>query len=115
MAKILVMLITGKDNVNTEMVSFSFAYNAVKNAGAEVEFLFLGRGVQAANKNQKSSPQFLEQINMLRSENIPLKICKVSMAGEGLTENDIFPNLESVLGGVEVNDRIEDGYSVVTF
>jgi len=114
-AKILVMLITGKENINTEMVAFSFAYNAVKNAKADVEFLFLGRGVQAANKNQKSSPQFLEQIDILRSEKIPLKICKVSMKGEGLTENDIFPDIESVLGGVEVNDRIQDGYSVITF
>ena len=32
MAKILVMLITGKENINTEMVAFSFAFNAVKNA-----------------------------------------------------------------------------------
>jgi hypothetical protein len=115
MAKILVMLITGKDNINTEMVAFSFAFNAVKNAKADVEFLFLGRGVQAANKHQKSSPQFLDQINMLRNEGIPLKICKVSMAGEGLTEDEIFPDIDMVLGGVETNDRIEDGYTVITF
>ena len=57
MAKILVMLVTGKENINAEMVAFSFAFNAVKNAKSNVEFLFLGRGVQAANKNQKSSPQ----------------------------------------------------------
>lgn len=115
MAKILVMLITGKENINTEMVAFSFAFNAAKNAKANVELLFLGRGVQAANKNQKSSPQFLEQINMLKSEGIPVKICKVSMAGEGLNENDIFPGIEMVLGGVETNERIEDGYTVITF
>ncbi len=115
MAKILVILITGKENINTEMVAFSFAFNAVKNAKANVEFLFLGRGVQAANRNQKSSPQFLEQINMLKSEGIPLKVCKVSMAGEGLSESDIFPGLEMVMGGVETNDRIEDGYTVMTF
>ena len=115
MAKILVMLITGKENINTEMVAFSFAYNAVKNAKAEVEFLFLGRGVQASNKNQKSSSQFLEQINILKSEKIPLKICKVSMASEGLTEADIFPDIDMVLGGAETNERIEDGYTVITF
>ena len=115
MSRMLVMLTTGKDNINAEMVAFSFAFNAVKNAKAKVEFLFLGRGVQAANKHQKSSPQFEEQINMLRNEGIPLKICKVSMAGEGLTENDIFPGIEMVLGGVETNARIEDGYSVLTF
>lgn len=115
MAKILVMLITGKENINTEMVAFSFAFNAVKNARSDVEFLFLGRGVQAANKKQKSSPQFLEQINALRAEGIPLKICKVSMSGEGLTEDDIFSDLQQVLGGVEVDSRIQDGYSVITF
>ncbi len=114
-SKILVMLITGKDNINTEMVAFSFAFNAVKNAGSSVEFLFLGRGVQAANKKQKSSPQFEEQINMLRKEGILLKICQVSMGGEGLTENDIFPGLEMVLGGVETDRRISEGYSVITF
>jgi tRNA 2-thiouridine synthesizing protein D len=115
MSKMLVMLLTGKDNINAEMVSFSFAFNAVKNANATVEFLFLGRGVQAANKNQKSSPQFLEQIDMLKKEGIPLKICKVSMAGEGLTEKDIFPGIEMVFGGVETNTRVEEGYSVLTF
>ena len=94
MSKILVMLITGKENINTEMVAFSFAFNAVKNAKADVELLFLGRGVQAANRNQKNSPQFLDQIDMLMAEGIPMRICKVSMAGEGLTENDIFPKLE---------------------
>jgi len=115
MSKMLVMLTTGKDNINTEMVAFSFAFNAVKNAKAIVEFLFLGRGVQAANRNQKSSPQFLDQINMLKAEGIPVKICKVSMAGEGLTENDIFPGIEMVFGGVETNAKIEEGYSVLTF
>ena len=115
MAKILVMLITGKENINTEMVAFSFAFNAVKNAKSEVEFLFLGRGVQAANKKQKSSPQFLEQINALKGEGISLKICRVSLSVEGLTEDDIFPGLESVYGAVEVDSRIQDGYSVITF
>ena len=115
MSKILVMLITGKDNINTEMVAFSFTFNAVKNAKANVEFLFLGRGVQAANKHQKSSPQFEDQINMLRNEGIPLKICKISMSGEGLTEDDIFPGIDLVLGGVETDKRIEDGYTVITF
>jgi len=114
-SKILVMLITGKDNINTQMVSFNFAYNAVKNAKATVEFLFLGRGVQAANRKQKSSPQFEDQINMLRKEGIPLKICQISMTGEGMTEEDIFTGLKLVLGGVEVDKRISEGYSVITF
>ncbi|MDG7044878.1 MAG: DsrE family protein [Nitrososphaerota archaeon] len=115
MSKMLVMLTTGKDDVNSEMVAFSFAFNAVKNAKAEVELLFLGRGVQAANKNQKNSPQFLEQVNMLKAEGIPLRICKVSMAGEGLKEDDIFPDIDMVFGGVETDRKIDEGYTVITF
>ncbi len=115
MAKILVMLITGKENIHTEMVSFNFAVNAVKNAKATVEFLLLGRGVQAADKRQKNSTQFEEQIKAIEEAGIPVKICKVSMAGEGLTDKDIFPGIEMVLGGVETNERIEEGYSVMTF
>ncbi|WP_393970961.1 DsrE family protein [Oxyplasma meridianum] len=115
MAKILVMLITGKENINSEMVSFNFAINAVKNARSTVEFMFLGRGVQAANKKQKSSPQFMDQIEGLKKLSIPVKICEVSMAGEGLTKDDIFPGIEMVYGGVEADARIQDGYSVITF
>jgi hypothetical protein len=115
MAKILVMLITGKENINTEMVAFNFAINAVKNAGATVEFMFLGRGTQAANKGQKNSPQFMEQIEGLRKLSIPVKICQVSMTGEGLSQDEIFPGLELVYGAVETNARIQDGYSVITF
>jgi len=115
MAKILVMLITGKENINTEMVAFNFAVNAVKNAKATVEFMFLGRGAQAANKKQKSSPQFMEQVESLKKLSIPVKICEVSMAGEGLAKDDIFPGLELVYGAVEADARIQDGYSVITF
>ncbi|MDG6929753.1 MAG: DsrE family protein, partial [Nitrososphaerota archaeon] len=106
MAKIVVMLITGKENINSEMVAFNFAINSVKNAKAAVEFLFLGRGVEAAVKGQKSSPQFEEQINQMKALGIPVKICKVSMQGEGLTEEDVFPGMEQVMGGVEVNSKI---------
>lgn len=115
MARILVMLITGKDNINTEMVSFNFAVNLVKNAKATVEFLFLGRGVQAANSKQRSSPSFKQQIDAMMALGIPLKICKVSMEGEGQAAEDIFPGIAMVLGGVETSARIEDGYSVITF
>ncbi|MCL6015355.1 MAG: DsrE family protein [Candidatus Thermoplasmatota archaeon] len=115
MTKILVMLITGKENINTEMVAFNFAVNAVKNAGSTVEFLYLGRGVQAANSTQKSSTQFKEQLENLRKASIPVKICKVSLEGEGLSEEDIFQNLELVYGAVEVDSRIKEGYSVITF
>ena len=115
MTKILVMLTTGKENINTEMVAFNFAVNAVKNAKSTVEFLFLGRGVQAVNKKQKRAPQFREQIDNLRKASIPVKVCKVSLQGEGLSDEDIFENLDSVFGAVEVDNRIKEGYSVITF
>ena len=115
MAKMLVILITGKDNINTEMVAFSFAANAVKNAKSTVEFMYLGRGVQAANSKQKSSPQFKDQLDIIQKLGIPVKICEVSMAVEGLTSNDIFAGLELVYGAVETDARIKDGYSVITF
>ena len=115
MAKILVILITGKENINTEMVAFNFAANAVKNAKSTIEFMFLGRGVQAANKRQKSSPQFMDLVETLKKLSIPVKICKVSLEGEGLSGDDIFPGLETVYGAVEADARIQDGYSVITF
>ncbi|MCL5680757.1 MAG: DsrE family protein [Candidatus Thermoplasmatota archaeon] len=74
-----------------------------------------GKGVQAADKGQKSSPQFAEQVDELLKSGVKVKICKVSMAGEGMTEADIFPGIEMVLGGVEVNSKIENGYSIITF
>lgn len=115
MSKILVILLIGKDNINSEMVAFNFAKNAVQNARATVEFMFMGRGVQAANKNQKSSPQFMEQIETLKKLSIPIKICEMSMSGEGLTDNDIFPGLDKVYGAVETDTKIQEGYSVITF
>ena len=84
-------------------------------ANSTVEFLFLGRGVQAVNKKQKSAPQFREQIDNLRKASIPVKVCKVSLQGEGLSDEDIFENLDSIFGAVEVDNRIKEGYSVITF
>ena len=115
MSKMLIMLLTGKGSINAEIVFFSFAFNAVRHARATVEFLFLGRGIRAANDNQEDSPQFPEQIDLLKKEGIPVKIWKASMAGERLSEKDIFPGIEMVLGDVETNTRIEDGYSILAF
>ena len=115
MAKILVMVNTGKDNINTEIVAFNFSIKAATVAKATVEMLFLGRGVEAVNKNQQSSPQFKEQVDAALAAHIPLKACKVNLAIEGLTEAGIFPGIEPVLGAVETDARIEDGYTVITF
>lgn len=115
MSKMLVLLIGGKENINAEMVAFNFAINASSRAKAEIEFMLLGRGVQAANRKQKTSPQFKEQIDNMKKLSIPVKICKVSMEGEGLTDDDIFPGLELVFGGVEVNNKIDQGFTVITF
>ncbi|MGC8565034.1 MAG: DsrE family protein [Thermoplasmata archaeon] len=115
MAKILVMVLTGKFNIQAIMVAFNFSINAVKNAHAEIEILFLGQGVQAVNKKQANSEQFKEQILRAKEIGIPVKACSVSVKNEGLLENDIFPEVELVLGGVETNRKIEEGYSIISF
>lgn len=115
MAKILVLLLTGKENIHAEMVAFNFAVNAVKNAHSTLEFLFLGRGVQALNSRQKNSPQFLDQIEGLRKTGCMVKACSVSLESEGLDASGIFGNVELVLGGVEVNSKIEEGFTVISF
>ncbi len=109
------MVLTGKSNIQKEMVAFNFAINAVKNAHAQVEILFLGQGVQAINKNQANSQQFIDQIENAIKTGIPVKACSVSLKNEGLSESDIFPDVSLVLGGVEVNQKIEEGYTVITF
>ncbi|WP_297218055.1 DsrE family protein [Thermoplasma sp.] len=115
MAKMLVMVITGKENINTEMVAFNFAINSVQNAHAQVEMLFLGRGVEAVLKNQNNSDTFLAQIQKARSLNIRLTICSVSMKSLGITDEMIFEGLDKVMGGVETAARIDEGYQVITF
>ncbi|MCL4314670.1 MAG: hypothetical protein M1454_02960 [Candidatus Thermoplasmatota archaeon] len=44
-----------------------------------------------------------------------MKICEIGMAGEVPTENDLFPGMEKIPGGVESNARIEDGHSILSF
>jgi hypothetical protein len=78
MAKILVVVITGKENINTEMVAFNFAVNTARNAGATVEMLFLGRGIQALNSRQRNSAEFGRQMEEGRSAGVTLKGCSVS-------------------------------------
>ncbi len=115
MAKILVMVLSGKSNIQAEMVAFNFSVNAVKNAHAEIEILFLGQGVQVANKKQANSQQFKDQIENAIKAGIPVKACSVSLKNEGLSESDIFSDVSLVLGGVETNQKIEEGYTVLTF
>ncbi|MGC8608605.1 MAG: DsrE family protein [Thermoplasmata archaeon] len=115
MAKMLVMVITGKENINTEMVAFSFAINSVQNAHAKVEMLFLGRGVEAVFQNQNNSNTFEEQIKKAKSLGIDTKVCLVSMKSLGVSDDMIFPGIEKVMGGVETNAKIDEGYQVITF
>jgi len=115
MAKILVMVNTGKDNINTEMVAFNFSIKAATVAKAQVEMLFLGRGVEAVNKDQQNSPQFKEQVDAALAAGIPLRACRVSLAMEGLTEANLFPGVQPVLGAVETSSKIDEGYAVITF
>ena len=51
------------------------------------------------------------RVLILHHRSIPVK----SLQGEGLSDEDIFENLDSVFGAVEVDNRIKEGYSVITF
>jgi tRNA 2-thiouridine synthesizing protein D len=115
MSRLLVIVLTGKENLHAEMVAFNFAINSARNAGAEVEMLFLGRGVQALNARQKNSHEFQAQLEAARKMNIALKGCSVSAEAEGLRKEDIFEGIEMVMGGVEVSRRIEEGFVPLTF
>ncbi|MEM2615423.1 MAG: DsrE family protein, partial [Thermoplasmatales archaeon] len=59
--------------------------------------------------------QFKDQIEKAIEAGIPVKACSVSLKNEGLSESDIFPDVSLVLGGVETNQKIEEGYTVITF
>lgn len=115
MSKILVIVTTGKENINAEMVAFNFALNTKKNAGAEVEMLFLGRGIQALNAKQRNSDQFAAQVENVLKAGIKVKGCSVSAEAEGIEKSALFPGVDAVMGGIEVNRKIEEGYVPLTF
>ncbi len=115
MAKLFVVSTAGKDDINRANMAMNFAYNAVKNANADVALMFLGRGVETLLKNSGNSKPMLDMINNLREVNIDVMYCSVSLKGLGLNPDIIFDGISNVMGGVETAKRVDTGYSVITF
>ncbi|MFG1391066.1 DsrE family protein [Acidiplasma aeolicum] len=115
MAKLFVISTAGKEDINRANMAMNFAYNAVKNAGATVAFMFLGRGVETLLKDSGGSKPMLDMINNMKELNIDVMYCKVSLKGLGLNPEIIFDGIRDVMGGVETAKRVDEGYSVITF
>jgi len=115
MAKIFVVITKGKDDLNMVNVASNFAYSAVKNANATVSFMFLGRGVDNLLKDSNGVQQIINLINNMKSENIDVSYCKVSLAGIGLKPDEIIDGVEPVMGAIQTAKKIDEGYSVITF
>ncbi len=115
MAKIFVILTKGKDDLNMVNVAANFSYNAVKNAGATVNFMFLGRGVENLLKDSNGIKPIIDLVDKMKSENIDVTYCKVSTKGLGLNEDQMLGGIEPVMGGVQTAKKIDEGFSVITF
>ncbi len=114
MAKILTIVITGKENINRVNVAFNFSINAKKNNN-DVEILFIGPGVQIVNKKHAFAQTFINNIKNLQELGIKIKACINSINNEGLSKDDIFEGVEFVGGAIEAAERISEGYIPVTF
>jgi hypothetical protein len=79
-----------------------------------VEFLALGPGIEVLKSNQRSSPQFGQQLQAMRDAGIAITVCEQSMENLGLTADQMF-EAKPVRGGQEVARRLAEGYHVLTF
>lgn len=115
MAKIFVILTKGKDDLNMVNIAANFAYSAVKNAGATVNFMFLGRGVENLLKDSNGIKPIIDLVDKMKSEKIEITYCKVSTKGLGLSEEQMLEGIEPVMGGIQAAKEIDAGFSVITF
>ena len=115
MAKMLVILTKGKDDLNMANVAANFSYNSVKNAGATVNFMFLGRGVENLLKDSNGIKPIVDLVNNMKSVGIGITYCKVSAKGLGLSEEQMLEGIPPVMGGVQTAKMIDEGFSVITF
>jgi tRNA 2-thiouridine synthesizing protein D len=115
MAKLFVILTKGKDDLNMVNVAANFAYSAVKNAGATVNFMFLGRGVENLLKDSNGIKPIVDLVDKMKSAGIEVTYCKVSAKGIGLPENLLMDGIEPVMGGIQTAKEVDAGFSVITF
>lgn len=111
---ILVVLTTGKEAFVRANAIMQMTLMIRKTSGQPVEFLALGPGVEVFRSNQKNSPQFGQMLEQMKEAGITLAVCEMSLENLGLTRDQMF-EANIVRGGVEVAQRIQEGYTVLTF
>jgi len=110
----LVVLTTGKEAFLRANAVLQMTLMVRKTAQNPVELLLLGQGVEILRSNQKSSPQFGQQLAGLREAGVRVAVCEVSLQSLGLTNDQMF-RADQVKGGVEVANRLQEGWHVLTF
>ncbi|MGC8627072.1 MAG: DsrE family protein [Acidimicrobiales bacterium] len=110
----LVVLTTGKEAFVRANTVLQMTLMVRKTGGMPVELLLLGPGVEILRSNQKNSPQFDQQLSALREAGVQVAVCEVSLDSLGLTKDQMF-EAEMVKGGVEVANRLQAGWHVITF
>ena len=110
----LVVLTTGKEAFVRANAVLQMTLMVRKTSQVPVELLLLGPGVEILRSNQKNSPQFAQQLDMLREEGIKIAACEVSLENLGLTKDQMF-EADVVRGGVEVATRLAEDWHVLTF
>jgi hypothetical protein len=113
--KVFVICTSGRDDINNTNMAISFAMGARKNAGAEVSFMFLGRGVENLLKDAATAQQTADLIKGMQDAGIDVSYCGVSLKGLGFNRDIIMQVATEVMGGVQTVKKIGDGYHVVTF
>ncbi|ADL19177.1 hypothetical protein ASAC_0771 [Acidilobus saccharovorans 345-15] len=115
MVKIFVICTAGRDDINRVNMAINFALGARKNAGADVSFMFLGRGVEYLMKNAANADEVRKQIEQMKQAGIDVAYCSVSAKGLGLTPDMLIEGVEPVMGGVHTAKKVQEGYEVVSF
>jgi len=113
--KVFAICTSGRDDINNTNMAISFALGARKNAGADVSFMFLGRGVENLLKDAATAQQTADLIRSMQDAGIDVSYCGVSLKGLGFNHDIIMQIATEVMGGVQTVKKIGDGYSVVTF
>lgn len=111
---VLVVLTTGKEAFVRANAVLQMTLMVRKTGEMPVELLLLGPGVEILRSNQKSSPQFDQQLSALRQAGVRVAVCEVSLMSLGLTQDQMF-DADLVKGGVEVATRTSEGWHVLTF
>lgn len=110
----LVVLTTGKEAFVRANAILQMTLMIRRTTRDPVELLAIGPGIEIFRSNQKNSPQFGQQLDSLREAGVRLAVCEMSLENLGLTKDQMF-TADVVRGGVEVANRLTEGWHVLTF